>query len=214
MKSVRIDIISDVVCPWCFVGYKRIKQALSQLDDYQAKFHWYPFEVNPDLPDEGQDIYHYFSQKYGMNRESTDELGASLQGHGDQLNIQFNYPRNNRKLNSFKAHQLLAWARTLGQEEKLYEALFIAYFTDIKDISKSSALLEIAGSTGLNREAAEQVLITGQYATAVKTEEQIWLNKGVDVVPTIMIDQQSLIPGSQALDVYIGLIETGGRYLE
>ena len=140
---LKVDLVSDIVCPWCVVGYLRLQQAARNLD-FGLDIEWHPFELNPNMAEDGEDLYQHFHNKYGMTRESTDQLGQTLNDHGQPLGFEFNYPAGNRIRNTFSAHQLLAWAKPQGADTALNEALFEAYFTDQRDIASPEVLLEVA----------------------------------------------------------------------
>lgn len=212
MNQVRIDLVSDIVCPWCAVGYLRLKQAATNLD-VQLDVQWHPFELNPTMPSDGEDLYQHFQKKYGMSREKTDQLGTSLRNHGRPLGFEFNYPAGNRMRNSFLAHQLLAWAKPQGLDTRLYEALFAAYFTDQQDIASFEVLLKIAEAVGLNPVEAETVLSRGTYSEAVKTEEQHWLSNGIQAVPAVILNNRFLISGARSIEEYEQQISHAAKLL-
>lgn len=201
MSQIAIDVVSDIVCPWCTVGYLRLEQAASNLG-IELALQWHPFELNPNMPVAGEDLYQHFHKKYGMSREKTDALGESLESYGEPLGFKFNYPRGNMMRNTFKAHQLISWAKPQGADTRLYEALFKSYFTGQQDIASTEVLLDIADSVNLNRGEAEAVLAQGKFAEAVKAEERAWLSRGIQAVPAIIFQQRYLLSGAQSIEHY------------
>ena len=201
MSQITIEVESDIVCPWCTVGYLRLKQAASNMG-VDLAVQWHPFELNPNMPVEGEDLYQHFHKKYGMSREKTDALGDSLKSYGESLGFKFNYPRGNMMRNTFKAHQLISWAKPQGADTKVYEALFKFYFTGQQDIASTEVLLDITDSVNLNRSEAEAVLSQGKFEEAVKAEERAWLSKGVQAVPAMIFQQRYLLSGAQSIERY------------
>jgi len=201
MKTVVIDMVSDVVCPWCAVGYHRLKKAANNLG-VQLTIHWHPFELNPNMPTDGEDLYAHFLKKYGMSADKTDGLGETLKTYGEPLGFEFNYPQGNRMRNTFKAHQLLAWSKLQGAETRLSEALFTAYFTHQQDIASTKVLLDIADSVDLDKKEAERILSQGDYVESVKTEAQKWIAQGIHSVPAMIFQDRYLVSGAQTIEHY------------
>ena len=199
MKSVFVDIVSDIVCPWCAVGYHRLKRAADNLGVNLA-INWHPFKLNPNMSSEGEDLYDHFHKKYGMTTEKTDALGDALKRYGALLDFEFNYPQGNRMRNTFRAHQLLAWARTFGAGTRAYEALFTAYFSDQRDIGATEVLLDIVDALNLDRDAAEAILSRGVLAESVKENERRWQGQGIHAVPAVIFPGRRLVSGAQPVE--------------
>ena len=196
MKKVTIDMVSDVVCPWCIIGYKRLQQAISLLDDINVDIVFHPFELNPDMPQQGQDVREHIMQKYGVteaqseqNRKQLTELGASLGFH-------FDYFEGMRMVNTFNAHQLLHYAQSMGKTEALKLRLFSAHFSERKNINDIDVLVSEAVSVGLDEDEARKVLQDQTYADDVRMHEQLWLQRGIRSVPTFVIGNQG-VAGAQ-----------------
>ena len=205
MKSIEIDLVSDVVCPWCAVGYYRLKRAADKLG-IELLIHWHPFELNPNMPAEGEDLYDHFMNKYRMSAEQTNGLGATLKRYGAPLGFEFNYPQGNRMRNTFKVHQLLAWAKPQKAETRLYEALFTAYFTHQQDIASTEVLRDIIESVDLNRDEAQSILSQNLFAESVREKERKWMDKGIDAVPTMIFPGPQRVGGAQPLEHYEQLL--------
>ena len=205
MSKLKVDLVSDVVCPWCVVGYYRLKDAAANLNA-ELDIYWHPFELNPGMPIDGEDLYIHFQKKYGMTRDKTDALHETLNNHGKPLGFTFNYPRGNRMRNSFKAHQLLAWAASKGEKTRLYENLFYSYFTLQKDIASDQMLLDIVQSLGLDKGEAARFLKQGEYAVSVKSEIEEWVSKGIHAVPATVFQERYLLSGAQPIEQYEKLL--------
>jgi len=206
--KIRIDIVSDVVCPWCIVGYKQLQEALSRLDgEVEAEIHWHPFELNPMMPAEGQELREHMGQKYGTNRQQSDAARARLAGVGESLGFSFNFYEGQRIYNTFLAHQLLKWAEQQGRQSELELALFESYFSKQENVGDEKVLARIAGRVGLDEVEAAAVLEDGRYATDVREHQRFWLSKGIQAVPSFILDRRYLIPGAQDPDVFVAALE-------
>ncbi|MGB5221946.1 MAG: DsbA family oxidoreductase [Polyangiales bacterium] len=206
--KIRIDIVSDVVCPWCVIGYKQLQEALSRLDGaVDAEIHWHPFELNPMMPPEGQELREHMGQKYGANREQSDAARGRLTAIGDSLGFSFNFYEGQRIYNTFLAHQLLKWAEQMGKQSELELALFESYFSKQENVGDEKVLAEVAGRVGLDEAEAAAVLQDGRYAADVREHQRLWLSKGIQAVPSFILDGRYLIPGAQNPDVFVSAIE-------
>lgn len=201
--TIRIDIVSDVVCPWCIVGYKQLEPAMAALAD-RADFdlHWHPFELNHDMPDEGQDLAEHITEKYGSSPADSAANRKRLSDIGDTLGFRFDYFDGMRMVNTYKAHQLLHWAREQDREHDLKLALFKAYFSDRKDVSSADVLADAAASVDLDRDEALAVLLDGRYADAVRQEEVQWIQRGIQAVPAVVLNEKYLVSGAQGTENY------------
>ena len=206
--KLRIDIVSDVVCPWCIIGYKGLKIALDALaDKVEAEIEWHPFELAPDMPPKGQSTTDYVGERYGATAEQSVSSRKRIAETGAALGIAFNYGPESRMYNSFKAHQLLHWAKEHGKQTALKLALFQAYFTDQADISDEAVLLSAAHSAGLDRTEAAEILSDQRFAKIVRGEEHFWQEQNISGVPAFIVAGKYMIPGAQDADTF-------ARYLE
>ncbi len=207
MKPIEIDIVSDVVCPWCIVGYQQLARALSKTG-HTAQIHWQPFELNPSMPAEGQNLTEHMTQKYGTTKAQADENRHRLTEIGADLGIAFAFTDRSRMVNTFKAHQLLHWAglQDIGKEHDLKVALFQAYFTDQQDVSDENVLLAAAISVGFNNEDALEVLQHEPHAEDVRKRQKLWVDRGVSGVPAMVFGNKYLVTGAQGIENYISVI--------
>jgi predicted DsbA family dithiol-disulfide isomerase len=202
---VQIDIVSDVMCPWCVVGFKHLEQALGETG-VRAQVRWHPFELNPDMPEDGQNLAEHIAEKYGSTPAQSAEARARLTTLGDALGFAFRFREDSRIVNTFAAHQLLDWAESHGRQHPLQMALFSAYFTDGRDVSDHATLAEIAGQTGLDESEALRVLASGEHATAVRQKQQFWTSRGISAVPSMVFGQRHLLTGAQGADIYAEIL--------
>lgn len=202
---LRIDIVSDVVCPWCIVGYAQLRQALDATGT-EAEIVWQPFELNPQMGPEGQDLREHIAEKYGSTTEESDKVRAHLTTVGDDLGFAFDFTDGMRMVNTFAAHQLLHWAEPLGLQMELKLALFKAYFTDHLDISDPAALIDMAAQVGLDRDAAADVLESGTLVEKVRAEERFWTDQGINSAPSMIFDRKHLVAGAQGVENYTSIL--------
>ncbi len=203
--TVRIDFVSDVACPWCAVGLASLERALDALkDEVRAEIHFQPFELNPQMPREGEDVGEHIARKYGMSPAQLAQNQEAIRQRGAAVGFTFAHQDTRRIYNTFDAHRLLHWAGEQGDglQHALKRALLGAYFTDGQDVSDHAVLARVAGSVGLDEAEAAAVLASDRHAEAVRRDEQFFLRAGIHSVPAIIIDQQHLISGGQPPEVF------------
>lgn len=160
-NTLRIDIVSDVVCPWCVIGYRQLAAALEQTNT-EHTIHWHPFELNPNMPSEGQNLREHIIEKYGSTKQESDASRVRMTEAGREVGFEFNFNDDTRMHNTFNLHQLLHFADQQGRMHELKQALFTAHFTNNRDISDIHVLADIAAETGLDKSEALAVL-EGQF---------------------------------------------------
>ena len=198
VMPLRIDIVSDVVCPWCIIGYLQLQRALEQLEgQFEVAIHWQPFELNPQMPAEGQELREHLAQKYGSTVEQGQAVRSRLAELGDSLGFVFDYYDGMRIYNTFAAHRLLHWAGELSKQTELKLALFSAFFTQRENVSDYTVLAAVAGRVGLPADEALKVLEQGRYEDTVRAEQQQWLQRDVHAVPTFFFNERYSVPGAQ-----------------
>lgn len=201
--SLRIDFVSDVSCPWCAVGLASLQQALSRLDgEITAQIHFQPFELNPQMPVEGEDSTEHLVRKYGSSAQQIDANREAIRARGAALGFTFNMDRRSRVYNTFDAHRLLHWAALEGKELPLKQALLRAYFTEGEDVSAHDTLVRLAVSVGLGAEQAAKILAGGTYADEVREQEQYYLSRGIQSVPATIVNDRHLISGGQPPEAF------------
>lgn len=206
--QVTIDIVSDVACPWCAVGYKGLERALEALGDrIDAKVSWHPFELAPDTPPAGQKLTDYVRERYGASPEQSAKNRSRIVDAGAALGIDFRYSDESRIYNTFKAHQLLHWAGGQGRQTELKLAFFKAYFTDQANVSEDEVLLAAVESVGLDRAEAAAVLADGRYAGTVRAEEEYWRDENIAGVPAFIINGKFMVPGAQDAATFVRVLE-------
>ncbi len=163
MQTLRIDLVSDVACPWCAIGYRRLEQALETLKgEIDVELHWQPFELNRDMPPEGEPILEHLCQKYGKDAATMEQSQREIMKVAEELGLNFRGAVERRANNTFAAHRVLAWAATQNRETALQLALFDAYFGEAKNPSDPEVLREKAIEAGLDGDTAETIARSDQ----------------------------------------------------
>ncbi|MGB3740920.1 MAG: DsbA family oxidoreductase [Castellaniella sp.] len=200
---IKIDFVSDVSCPWCAVGLSSLEQALSRVDgEIEAELHFQPFELNPDMPPEGQDTVERLSRKYGMTPEQVRQNGEAITARGREVGFTFNMDKRTHTYNTFDAHRLLHWAGLEGHQLALKHALLKAYFTDGENPSDHETLIRLCRESGLNPDRAREILASDEYATEVRARERFYTQQGINSIPSIILNEQHLIQGGQPPEIF------------
>lgn len=200
-QRLRIDIVSDVVCPWCIIGYKQLERAL-EITGIDADIHWHPFELNPSMVSEGENLRAHLAAKYGTTPEGSRDARARLTALGAELGFAFNYADDMRIVNTFRAHQLIHWAEPQGRAHDMKMALFAAFFTYRRDLNDAQVLADCASEIGLDRNESLEVLEDGRYAPQVRDAERMWLERGIHGVPAVIFEKRHLASGAQGVENY------------
>jgi predicted DsbA family dithiol-disulfide isomerase len=202
-RIMKIDVVSDVSCPWCVIGLKSLETALEKIgDELQADLHFQPFELNPQMAPGGESVAEHLAKKYGAPPEEFRKSEEMLRSRGEQLGFKFDMSRRTHIYNTFDAHRLLRWAESQGRSRLLKHALFAAYFTEGRDPSNHDVLVELAKQVGLDPARARQVLESDEYAREVREREQYYTQRGVRAVPSVIINDKYVIQGGQPVDFF------------
>jgi predicted DsbA family dithiol-disulfide isomerase len=198
---LKIDFVSDVACPWCVIGLKSLEQALQRLDGKIAtEIHFQPFELNPDMPPEGQGNDEYLTQKYGSVPEQFAKNREAIRARCEALG--FDFRKRDRIYNTHDAHRLLHWAGLEGRQQALKHALFRAYFTEGEHIGTHEVLVRVASEVGLSPARAREILSSDTYAVEVRAQERFYMEHGIHAVPAVIINDRHLISGGQPVEVF------------
>ena len=203
--TLKIDFVSDVSCPWCIIGLKALEQAAERLQGEVAlDLRFQPFELNPQMGPEGQDIGEHLQEKYGATPEQSQKNREAIAARGAELGFTFSMDKRSRIYNTFDAHRLLHWAELQGggAQEALKKALFKAYFTDGESPESHDLLLRLATEAGLDHGRASAILAGDEYAAEVRAREQFYLQRGINSVPAVIINDKHLISGGQPVEVF------------
>ncbi len=205
-KTLKIDFVSDVSCPWCAIGLHALEQAADRIKDkVQVDLHFQPFELNADMAPEGEDVLEHLQRKYGAPPEQMQKNREAIAERGAALGFQFNMDKRGRIYNTFDAHRLLHWLEEQGtsaQQTALKHALFTAYFTNGEDPSNHDVLLRLVRELGLDEARAKAILESDEYAQDVREREAFYHQHGINSVPAIIVNDRHLIQGGQPVEVF------------
>lgn len=203
LVRLRIDFVSDVVCPWCAIGLASLERALERTrGEVEADIHFQPFELNPDMPAEGEDAAGHLQRKYGMPAAQADANQQAIVERGAALGFIFDMAKRQRIYNTFDAHRLLHWAEAEGRQRELKHGLLRAYFTEGQNVSDHDTLAAIAGSAGLPEESVREVLESGAWADEVRIGERFFQSHGIRSVPAVILERKHLVSGGQPVEVF------------
>jgi predicted DsbA family dithiol-disulfide isomerase len=211
MDKVHIDIeiVSDVVCPWCYLGQRRLRLALEMVkDQLSADVTWKPYQLDPSVPAQGVETFEYLAKKIG-GADAVRRSHEMLVGLGNEIGLQFAFDKAKRFPNTLDAHRLIHWAGTIGMEmqDRIARALFKANFVDGLDVGSRSVLTQIAVDAGMDRRTVENRLADGTDLDAVKQEIAHAQRMGVSGVPCFIFDHQYAVTGAQSVDVFVNALK-------
>ena len=203
MKKLKIDIVSDVVCPWCTVGYKRLEKAIKELGiEDQIEIEWQPFELNPGMHEGGQNRKKYLTEKYSFTEEQFNASQQQIIDAGAELGFTFDYFDEMKTANTFDAHILLEYAKKFNKQTELKMRLTKAYFSDRMDVSKKDVLKQALLDVGLDAKEGLALLDDEDARNELLEKEAYWKSMGINSVPTVVFDKKSAVTGAQPVDVF------------
>ncbi len=204
--SLKIDFVSDIACPWCAVGLGALEQALEELNgEVKAELHFQPFELNPQMPPGGQDLFEHLNQKYGSSKEQQAQMYQNIKARGAEVGFAFHPTGRGRIYNTFNAHRLLHWAEVEGADGdqlRLKKAFLQAYQGQGEVIESHEVLLNIVQTLGMDVETARAILESDTYAEEVRAKENFYTSAGIHSVPAVIINDRHLISGGQPAQVF------------
>ena len=205
---VEIDVVSDVMCPWCYVGKRRLEKALSEVpEDIEVKIHWRPFQLDPTIPPEGRDRKKYLADKFGTPEQVAEKYDPIRQA-GEAEGIPFNFDGIAVSPNTLNAHRVLRWAEQVGLQNEMAERLFQAYFIDAADLTDNAVLTDLAVEVGLERDVVERLLAGDADLKEVQDEMVHYQQMGVRSVPTMIVGKKYAITGAQNADTILQVIKS------
>jgi len=199
--TLTIDVISDVICPWCFIGKRRLEKAIA-FHKKPVNVRWHPFQLNPAMPKEGISRREYRIGKFG-SWERSMELDANIIAVGKEEGIHFDFDLMERTPNTLDAHRLIWLAGQHGIQDAVVEALFLAYFTEGRDISNQQTLIDVVSEAGMERKQAETTLNSNEGMDAIKEAGEQARRFQVNGVPFFIINSEITLSGAQSPDVFV-----------
>ena len=201
--NLAVDVISDVICPWCYIGKRRLEKAIAALEgQHDVRVRWHPFQLNPTMPKEGVSRREYRIEKFG-SWERSQELDAKVIAVGESEGIQFSFDKSERTPNTVDAHRLIWLADKNGCQDAVVEALFVAYFTEGKDISNRQTLIDTVVVAGLERQVVEATLNSDEGLDVIADAGEESRRQGVSGVPFFVINKEIMLSGAQQPDTFL-----------
>ncbi|MBE20129.1 MAG: thiol oxidoreductase [Gammaproteobacteria bacterium] len=206
-NKILIDIVSDIVCPWCAIGYKKLSGAITELgNEITFEVNWKPYELHPEIPKEGFDKKEYYKLKFGESSGSDDRFNF-INEEGKKVGIEFNFKKSKNLPNTFLAHRLLWFCRSKDIQDTMAEALFHAYFTEGRDVGNKDELIKISSENGLNMEEIKGFFQTDIGHEEVLREENRAREMNIFSVPTYIFNKKYLLVGGQESDTFKAFIK-------
>ena len=203
---IKLDILSDPICPWCYIGKARLDAALAERPDHAFTIEYHPFQLNPDMPSGGMDRRSYLEAKFG-GRDAATEVYAKIDAAAAESGLDIDWSGIDRTPNTLDAHRLIHWAGIEGRQLAVVSALFRAYFQESRDIGDRDVLADIADSAGLDAAAIRRLLEGDADAEAIAARDAHARERGVTGVPTHIIADEHVVPGAQPTDLWLKLID-------
>ena len=206
LKTLKIDFVSDVVCPWCVVGLGGLETALDKLkaEGITADIAFQPFELNPGMAPEGENIVEHIGRKYGSTPEQSAQNREMIRQRAGEVGFDMRMSADSRIWNTFDAHRLLHWAGEVdaAKQKNLKQALFAVHFTEGRNLTDAGVLTAVAEGVGLDRAEAAEILASDRYVQAVRDAQALWRSRGINSVPAVVVEGKYLISGGQPAGVF------------
>jgi len=202
---ITLDIFSDPVCPWCYIGKTHLDRALEAAPDHPFQVEWHPFQLNPGMPAEGVDRAEYLEAKFGGKAKAV-EIYARVEAAAHEAGLEIDFSRIKRMPNTLNAHRLIHWAGLEGRQTAIVAALFRAYWREGRDIGATDTLIDIAAKAGMNPEVTRRLLATDADSEALRARDLHARQRGVTGVPCFIIGNQYVVSGAQPPEVWANVI--------
>ncbi|NOH98738.1 DsbA family oxidoreductase [Vibrio sp. 99-70-13A1] len=202
-NKIKLEIISDVVCPWCIIGYNNLQAAIQELNIAdKIDIEWLPFELNPDMPIEGEGLRSHIQRKYGSSPEESAQARIRIAQAGAEHGFEFNYFDDMKMVNTLEAHVLLDYAKTKGKQTEFKLRLFTAFFSEQKDVSNHEVLRNELAEVGLDADEGMSWLNKPKLKERIRMQEAEWQQHGVSSVPTVVFNRESAVTGAHPVENY------------
>jgi predicted DsbA family dithiol-disulfide isomerase len=200
-QTVKLDILSDPICPWCYIGKTHLDKALAKLPDHPFVIEWHPFQLNPDMPDAGMDRREYLERKFG-GKDGAVRAYAPVVEHAENAGLKIVFEGMKRTPNTLDAHRLIHWAGIEGKQNAVVDALFDAYFVQARDIGDPEVLSDIADSAGMDAAVVMKLLKSDADREDIRNRDTHSREMGVSSVPTFIVANQHAVPGAQPPEMW------------
>jgi len=211
---VKIDFVSDVACPWCAVGLRSLEEAMARVgSELEVELHFQPFELNPQMPSEGEDAVEHLTRKYHISAAQAAQNAEMIRARGAELGFTFDMEKRSRVYNTFDAHRLLHWAGDQGEEpqKRLKHALLRAYFTQGRNVSDRDTLVAVVEEAKLDGPRARHMLESDELVDAVRRQERFYVEQGISAVPSVIFNNRHLIQGGQPVEAFEAMLRRLSR---
>ncbi|MGH1425354.1 MAG: DsbA family oxidoreductase [Pseudooceanicola sp.] len=202
--TVKLDILSDPICPWCLIGKTQLDRALADRPDHPFVIEWHPFQLNPDMPRDGVDRRAYLTQKFG---DRADEVYGGIRDHAKAQGVEIDFDAIGRTPNTLDAHRLIHWAGIEAKQGSVVDALFAAYFREGRDIGSRDVLADIADAAGLDASVILKLLDSDADEALIRDRDAHSRKMGVSAVPTFVVGQKHAVPGAQPVELWLKVID-------
>jgi len=203
---IRLDILSDPICPWCFIGKTHLDKALAQRPDHPFVIEWHPFQLNPDMPKDGMDRRAYLEGKFG-GKEAAVRAYAPVVEHAGQAGLPIDFEGMKRTPNTIDAHRLIQWSGVENRQTEVVDALFQAYFVDARDIGDADVLADVADTSGMDAAVVRRLLQSDADRDEIAERDARARSMGVSSVPTFIVDGKHAVPGAQPPELWLKVID-------
>lgn len=203
---MQIDVVSDTVCPWCFIGKRRLDRAVAQRPDLGIEISWRPYQLDPNVPKEGLDRRDYMRAKFG-DGERVKGMSETLRQYGEELGIAFAFDKADKRPNTIDSHRLIRWASSVGVQDAVVEALFKAYFEQGRDIGDAAVLTDIAAACGMDGDLVADLLASDADIELVTRESGLAGQMGIQGVPAFVLQGKYMLVGAQDTDVLLRVFD-------
>ncbi|RLK10765.1 DsbA family oxidoreductase [Ruegeria conchae] len=200
-QTVKLDIMSDPICPWCYIGKTHLDKALAEIPNHPFVIEWHPFQLNPDMPDAGMDRREYLERKFG-GKDGAVRAYAPVVEHAENAGLKIDFEGMKRTPNTLDAHRLIHWAGIEGKQNAVVDALFNAYFVEARDIGDREVLADIADSVGMDAAVVMKLLQSESDREDIRTRDSHSREMGVNSVPTFIVANQHAVPGAQPPELW------------
>lgn len=204
---MQLDVVSDTVCPWCYIGKKRLDEALALRGSDGITLRWRPFQLDASIPDGGVDRKAYMERKFGADPDRAKAIGRTIRDYGEALGIAFNFDRIEKSPNTLDSHRLVRWAGTAGCQNEMVDILFRRYFTDAEDIGSHDVLLEAAAEAGMDTDIVADLLVRGADRDLIRREDAMARQMGIQGVPSFVINSKWVMVGAQETPTLVKMLD-------
>ncbi|HUD53573.1 DsbA family oxidoreductase [Parvibaculum sp.] len=204
---MQLDVVSDTVCPWCYIGKKRLDEALAIRGSDGITLRWRPYQLDASIPEGGVDRKAYMQKKFGSDPDRARAVGNSIKEYGEALGIVFNFDKIEKAPNTLDSHRLIRWAGTAGCQNEMVDILFRRYFTDAEDIGNHDVLVDAAAEAGMDTDIVADLLIRGADRDLIRREDAAAREMGIQGVPSFVINAKWVIVGAQETPALIRMFD-------